>query len=457
MGRRYLVVSDLHLCDVEDHPDGWKRYKRQSYVFDDELAALLADFEAAGGDELTLVLNGDIFDFDLVSAVPADPPFPVSRVERRRGLDATPAKSRWKLEHMLAHHPGFVATVAGFLARGHEVVYLLGNHDREVHFPEVRAVLEAALERAGGVLARFRIEEWFYYVPGQIYVEHGQQYDYYSSFRHLLAPVVETGGERVLAVPMGNLANRYLLSRMGFFNPHSGEYILNVFRYLAHWLRYYAWSRRGLFIPWLWGSLVVVATLLRLKPKLLPTPPAQTARVAEAARRYGLPEATVTALWRLHRPPITERFFRIFREFWIDRLLIAILMTGGTVALALVPIPLWIKLMVPLSSFPLLYFIYEWLARGESIFSIEKKFPGYARQIAALLPAQVVTFGHTHVPRLIPLDEGVTFVDTGTWAPIMRPADSDKLAPGYRNYLVVEPGSARPGVTLGCWHRAAPA
>jgi hypothetical protein len=59
------------------------------------------------------------------------------------------------------------------------------------------------------------------------------------------------------------------------------------------------------------------------------------------------------------------------------------------------------------------------------------------------------------VPRLIPLDEGVTFVDTGTWAPIMRPADSDKLAPGYRNYLVVAPGGARPCVTLGCWHRAA--
>ncbi|MBI5480087.1 MAG: metallophosphoesterase [Deltaproteobacteria bacterium] len=463
MARRYLVVSDLHLCDVEDHPDGWKRYKRQSYVFDDEFAALLDDFLAAGGDEFTLVLNGDIFDFDLVSAVPDDPPFPVSRAERRRGLDATAAKSRWKLERVLAHHPRFVAALAEFLARGHEVVYVLGNHDREVHFPAVRAALEAALQRAGaapaaappGFRPRFRIEEWFYYVPGELYAEHGHQYDYYSSFRHLLAPTVEVGGEQVVAVPMGNLSNRYLLSRMGFFNPHTGEYILNIFRYLAHWVRHYAWSRRGLVVPWLWGSLVVMATLLNLKRKLLPTPATQVAGLAETARRYALPAETTAALWGLQRPPITERFFRIIREFWIDRLLIAVLMTGGTIALALVPIPLWIKLMVPLSSFPLLYFIYEWLARGETIFSIEKKLPGYARQIAALLPTQVVTFGHTHVPRLIPLDDAVAFVDTGTWAPITRPRDDTRLAPGYHKYLVVEPGGARPCLKFGCWHRTA--
>jgi UDP-2,3-diacylglucosamine pyrophosphatase LpxH len=455
MGRRYLVVSDLHLCDVEDHPDGWKRYKRSEYVYDDEFAALLDDFVGAGGDDLTVVLNGDVFDFDLVAAVPDDPPFPVSRAERRRGLDATPAKSRWKLERVLVHHPRFVAALASFLARGHQVVYVLGNHDRELHFPEVRAALERALEEAGaapaGAPPRLRIEEWFYYVPGEIYAEHGHQYDYYNSFRHLLAPVVEVGGERVLAVPMGNLSNRYLLSRMGFFNPHASDYILNVFRYAAHWFRHYAWSRRSLVIPWFWGSLVVMAQLLNLKRKLLPTPAAQTAGLAETARRYALPAETIAALWGLRRPPITERFFRIARELWIDRLLMAVLMMGGTIALALVPIPLWIKLMVPLSGFPLLYFIYEQLARGETIFSIEKRLPGYARRVAALLPTQVVTFGHTHVPRLIPLDAAAVYVDTGTWAPITQPPDDARLAPGYHNYLVVEPGGARLRLTFGCW------
>jgi len=31
--------------------------------------------------------------------------------------------------------------------------------------------------------------------------------------------------------------------------------------------------------------------------------------------------------------------------------------------------------MVPLSSFPALYFIYEWLVRGENIFTIETHLP----------------------------------------------------------------------------------
>jgi UDP-2,3-diacylglucosamine pyrophosphatase LpxH len=461
MGNRYLVVSDLHLCDVEDHADGWKRYKSTAFLFDDQFAALLESFCAAGEGEPTLVLNGDIFDFDLVSAVPDDRPFPVSRAERWRGLDATEEKSTWKLERMLAHHPRFVAALAKFAARGHAIVYVLGNHDRELHFPAVRAALERAVRAAAGgegaeaAPPLIRVEEWFFYVPGEIYAEHGQQYDYYTSFRHLLAPVVEVRGQHLLAVPMGNLSNRYLLGRMGFFNPHAGDYILNIFRYATHWLRYYAFSRRHLVIPWFWGSIVVMLTLLNLKRKQILTPPAQSAALAATARRYGLPEETVAALGKLQRPPITSRFYRIVREFWIDRLLLAVLMTGGTIALALVPIPLWIKLMVPLSSFPLLYFIYEWLVRGETIFSMEKKLPEYARRIAALLPAQVVTFGHTHVPRLIPLDDAVAFVDTGTWAPINASQGGKARPGGYHNYLIVVPGAERPCLTFDCWHRAA--
>jgi hypothetical protein len=60
-------------------------------------------------------------------------------------------------------------------------------------------------------------------------------------------------------------------------------------------------------------------------------------------------------------------------------------MTGGTVALALVPIPLWIKLMVPLSAFPALFFVYEWLAHGETVFSVESVLHQYALRVARLV------------------------------------------------------------------------
>ena len=444
MGNRYLVVSDLHLTDIEEHPDGWRAYKSAAFHFDEDLAKLVGGFidSAASGDQLTLVLNGDILDFDLVTALPSNPRWPIRQREHQAGLDPTPAKSVWKLERILDDHPQFVDTLVEVLARGHRVVYVLGNHDRELHFPETQQALLHRLEERARKHGRsissgsLTVEPWFYHVPREIYVEHGQQYDYYTSYRYLLWPQIDRGGEPCLALPMGNLTNRYLMNRMGFFNPHASDFILNVFRYLGHWLRHYAFTRRSLVLTWFLGSLQVVRRLLRLRRRLGEAPPENAAGLERVARRFDLPNETVRALGHLQRLPITHRLYRVIREFWIDRLVIAGLMTAGTVTLALVPIPLWIKLMVPLSSFPLLYFIYEWLARGENIFSYEQVVPDNARAIARLLPVRLVTFGHTHKPRLIPLDEGVTFVDTGCWAPATLVDDPARLRPGLRNYLL---------------------
>ncbi|HOX46507.1 MAG TPA: metallophosphoesterase [Myxococcota bacterium] len=462
MARRYLIVSDLHLFDPEDHPDGWMAHKSSRYTFDREFAELLADFggRAGDGDEQVLVLNGDVLDFDLVTAVPAEPPWPVSRSERKRGLRSTAVKSAWKAERILAAHPGFVQALAGALARGWRVVYVLGNHDRELHFEPVRAVLCQALRAAAGGeldLARLQFEPWFYYQPGEVYVEHGEQYDYYSSFKNPLCPTVEGREGPMLALPMGNLSNRYLMTQMGFFNPFAADFILDLFSYFWHWLTKYAFSRRSLFFPWLWGSLVVMGKLLHIKKRQLGQPRTCPDSLAAAGQRSGLPVEVLERLLALQQPPITNRFFRVAREFWIDRLVLALLMVGGTVALALVPIPLWVKLMVPLTCFPLVYLLYEALAHGKTIFSIESEAPLVARQISALLPARIVSMGHDHVPRLLPIARGVVFVDTGTWAPILSGREPGGLASGFRNYLrVTFEGADIRELDFGSWMEARP-
>lgn len=255
----------------------------------------------------------------------------------------------------------------------------------------------------------------------------------------------------MLALPMGNLSNRLLLSRMGFFNPHASDYILNVYRYVVHWIRYYAWSYRNILLLWFFGSLLVMARLLDIRRKLRREPPDHSAGRREVARRTGLSIFTVEALAKLHRLPISSRFYRIMRELWIDRVLIALGMTSGTLALALSSSPLWLKLMLPLCGFPLLFFIYEHLVKGETIFTFEHRLPECARAIAALLPVQVVTFGHTHNPRIIPLDQNLVFVDTGTWAPIMQGREAHKLLPGLRNYLVADFTGDEAVIQLSCW------
>lgn len=444
MARAYFVVSDLHLCDIEEHSDGWKAYKSARFLVDRELDDAVAAFVGRGSpdDERTVVLNGDIIDFDLVTAAPDDPPWPVSGAERRRGMDATEDKSVWKLERVLDDHPVFVGMLVQVLAADHRLVYVMGNHDREFHFEAVQAALRTAIERraaADGCIVdtdRLVFEPWFFHVPGEIYVEHGQQYDYYTSFRYILAPTIPGKSHPTLALPMGNLSNRELMSEMGFFNPHASDYILNVYRYIVHWLRHYAFSRRGIAIRFLVGSMIVLAQLLRNKGALQRNPPDHGAALDAMARRTGLPAKTVRALDGLKRQPITNRWYRVIREFWIDRIIVAALMTGGSIILAYSPVPLWAKITVPLSSFPLLFLIYEWFAHGETIFSAEDEAGEYARAIGGLVDTQVVTFGHSHRPLQYPVLPGVTYVNTGTWAPVYTQGKGHRLQPGLNNVLV---------------------
>ncbi|MBN1773401.1 MAG: metallophosphoesterase [Deltaproteobacteria bacterium] len=457
MADRYLIVSDLHLCDVEDHADGWKAYKSSRFVFDEELAERVARFaERAGpGDRSTLLLNGDVFDFDLVTAAPKEAPWPVSRNERKRGLAPNEHKSAWKLGRILEHHPGFVRMLVRFAAAGHRIVYVLGNHDRELHFPAVRTVLldalRAAVDAGGPALPAepIRFEDWFFYEPGRLYAEHGQQYDLYTSYRWILAPTYPRRGGAQLTIPMGNLSNRYLMSGMGFFNPHATDYILNLYRYLAHWFRHYAFSKHSLAWNWLRGSVTAVRALLRIKRKNLRRPADYDERLRAQAERSGVAPECLVALERLARPPITTRVFRIFREFWLDRVLLSGAMVLGTVVLALVPIPLWVKLMVPLTGFPLIFFVYELLAHGETVHGVESRLPSFARSIVELLPARVVVFGHTHRPRILPLGRGVQFVDSGTWAPIWDRGPERRLTAGYRNWVEVRYDGDDCDVALG--------
>ena len=102
---------------------------------------------------------------------------------------------------------------------------------------------------------------------------------------------------------------------------------------------------------------------------------------------------------------------------------------------------------MPLTGFPLLFFLYEEIARGETIFAVEKSLPQVARRIAELLHVPLITFGHTHIPRLIPLSRGVSFVDTGTWGPMFQKGSRTELVPGYRNYLIASFGGEE-GVTI---------
>lgn len=456
----YLVVSDLHLADVEDHADGWKRHKGSAAVFTGELDAMVQEHLArlAAGDTFTFVMNGDIFDFDLVTAFPDDGSLgPLSANERRYGLDATAIKSRWKLDLILDHHAVFLGTLGRLVAAGHKVVLVAGNHDRELCF---EAVAERFVERvlavagAGGPGEERRrlvvVEPWFFHVPGEIYVEHGHQYDHYSSYTHNVDPTYEREGERHLALCTGNLSNRYLLSKIGFFNPHATDFILSAGGYLAHWWRHYALTRRSLVFSWLLGSLRALFALLAIhRAQHRAPPPDYAAKVVAAGRRQGLDADTSARLHALASPPVTTRFGKIVREFWIDRVLLSASLTGATVALALSPAALWVKLVVPLLAFPLFWFLYGWLVGNQNALTTGYATHKNARHIARLVEAPVIVFGHTHGSELVPLGRGLTYANSGTWAPSWDAAGNP--SPGRQTFVAVTAKGARIEAEVGSW------
>src|SRR5690606_10404482 len=142
------IVSDLHLCEEQPiHPKYplWKKYKTRAFFFDHEFATFLNRLhEKSSGETVELILNGDIFDFDSVTALPPEPTFYISWLERRRGLHAQEEKSTFKIGVILEAHKEWVRAVREFVLKGHRVIFTIGNHDLELHFSRVQnAILDA--------------------------------------------------------------------------------------------------------------------------------------------------------------------------------------------------------------------------------------------------------------------------------------------------------------------------
>src|SRR5262245_41182205 len=132
--RHLIVVSDLHLWQATDHDELWMRYRHRRFLPDAqfaELVALVCETIPEGG--LELVLNGDVFDFDIPEVVNGQT---VASPSPRR--EAAAAE---RLARILADHGLFIASLARLLHRGHRVVFIAGNHDLQLNFNGVQRLL----------------------------------------------------------------------------------------------------------------------------------------------------------------------------------------------------------------------------------------------------------------------------------------------------------------------------
>jgi UDP-2,3-diacylglucosamine pyrophosphatase LpxH len=411
--RHTVVISDIHLCELERSSGLWMRYRQEPYGPDQEIQKMLAALrERVRGDDLTLVLNGDIFDFDAPRVLGNDSVF--------HDLPRSAEHTVPMLGSVLDDHPIIVEALGEVLAEGHTVVFIAGNHDVQLTLPEVREVLTARLVEAAvrvapegssreGLRARVLHRAWFHRTEDGIVIEHGNQYDSYCSYRYPMEPF---GKEpRVIQPTMGSLASRHLTSRMGFFNPHvDGSYMLSALGYARHWASCYLFSRHSLVVAWFVGAVRTVLELFRVREPA--SRARQRANIEAAMRETGVAFLRVARHARLCARPAEDLLGRVLRELWLDRvalLALTVVLAAGWM--------LWARglAVVGVALIPAIFLIYELLVPKPTIDATWATVQSAARRVAKVHRAAAVVFGHTHRPEG-QWEGGVFFGNSGSWS-----------------------------------------
>jgi UDP-2,3-diacylglucosamine pyrophosphatase LpxH len=329
-----LVVSDLHLADLErrrkDYGSLWKRYKKPKFFLDRDFRRFLQYKMEQLEGPIELVLNGDTFDFDSVIALPEVASLRLSWLERLRGLSPEHPKSRFKIQVILEAHPVWVETMRTFLAKGHRLVFIIGNHDLELHWPGVQQEIRKALLPMidGEPKGEIRFCEWFYISEKDTLLEHGNQYDAYCVCSNPIHPLVRVGQKFLVRLPFGNIASRLMVNGMGLMNPHtSSSFIKNSFlEYLVFYYNYVLRVQPFLMWTWLWSSFATWAVSLNvgLRPALR-DPLTMDQRLEEIAQKSNASVMMLLALREVHVHPAIFNPFMVLKELWLDRVLIFLL------------------------------------------------------------------------------------------------------------------------------------
>lgn len=183
------MLSDLHL--------GTGHQRGRLNIYDDfkedeRLSQLLERFTQFD-DHVVLVLNGDIFD---LLKVPLLGTFPDAISERLALI---------KLRRCLKGHPKVVAGLRAFLANpAHELVYLPGNHDMELHFAEAQRLFRQAVGSDPNHPRVTFIATPSWTLEG-VQFHHGHQFDAIHAMDFARLIITPPGRDPILNLPWGSL------------------------------------------------------------------------------------------------------------------------------------------------------------------------------------------------------------------------------------------------------------
>ncbi|MCC2677858.1 MAG: hypothetical protein K0R29_434 [Pseudobdellovibrio sp.] len=445
------IISDLHLTDPEPprhksrskHPL-WKKFKTKEFYIDESLVQFIDHIQKeAAGNPVELILNGDIFDFDSVMSLPQKPIYKINWIETRRGLFPQLEKSLFKIKIILEEHKPFMEALSQFVKNGHKVVIIPGNHDVEMHFPEVQEKIRESLALTPEEQTRVVFPTWFYISNGDTLIEHGHQQDPYCICENPLNPFLLDYNEKSVRLPFGNVACRYMMNGLGLFNPHvEKNYIMSVPEYIRFFFKYLVTAQPLIMWTWLWGS---TATLWHVTTDRFATPfKGETSREQLVNRAAEVSQATpsmVRQLQELFVIPAVNNPIMIARELWLDRLFL-ITFIFGVVFFIVSTLNDYLGISLYWIFLPLALLLPFFLFYARSVTSLVSEYKEPSEAIlskqAEIAQVKRVVYGHTHHPR----HEYYGFVEhlnSGTWSPAFTNVECTEST--ERNaYVWITPG-----------------
>jgi UDP-2,3-diacylglucosamine pyrophosphatase LpxH len=383
-----VIISDLHLS--EGRNPATKRFNlNEDFFFDEEFDRFLGYLEAESqrrGRKYRLIIAGDMVDFLQITRLPESAQFELRRSEAEYGLGTHPDKTIWKMKIMMDGHWVFFKGLGRFICAGNKCTIITGNHDIEWNVPQVQIAFREEMKkylstevtnREEVVSSQIEFCPWFYYEPGLIWVEHGNQYDGINSFDYFLFPYLPDSKE--LMLPSGSFFVRYLFNKVEQIDPFADN-IKPMSQYLKKYLPRLLFS---------WSVLTHLGHFLKILGKIKKFGKEEIAflsqkneeKIESEAKRFG----------------IEMENLRTIRRHWVPSFIYNMGKLGNLIK----------------------FFTYE----TEDIY--EKK----ASMIQRQLGVRYVVFGHTHevdLHLLTPIGKA-EYSNSGTWTKIFSNSPAERL------------------------------
>lgn len=456
-----LVFSDVHLgSDLNDGPGTTPRRTR---AVDRDLVELVRHYrtQVPPADRWRIVVAGDFIDFVgmTIAGDAAALETELNEEERMHGVGSAPDHVRLKLRRVVQRHEDLFAELAAFVADGHALTLVHGNHDVELHWDAVQAdfrnvlLAHAAPVDRAAFLSRIEFQPWFFYREGVVYIEHGHQYDPFCSTAHVMTPLHPLDPRRVVR-GFSDVLLRYVVRQTRGLKEHGHEN-LDIVDYVAFGAKLGLSGMVKLFSRF----VRAIVELFRLRSAYVSEAASvlreeHERRVAKLAEAMRIGKDRIDALLALQAPPIATSVRGILASVLLDRLAVGMMAVLALVALAVFGALHGYGALGAIGILLAWSLLHRHLSRSRQV-DPAAQLQVRAGQLASLFPVAFVVMGHTHAPVVAPAGPA-TYVNLGSWAEEAEDDEdgtTDRVSAyqAPRTHLVIHVKEGRPEAVLCKW------